>query len=39
MINIIDTKIKEVKIIEPNIHNDSRGYFFEAYNHKEFQKK
>ena len=39
MINIIDTKIKDVKIIEPKIYNDSRGYFFESYNQKEFHKK
>ena len=39
MINIIDTNIKEVKIIEPKIHNDNRGCFFESYNKNEFQKK
>tara|TARA_Y100001970_G_scaffold290789_1_gene425742 strand:+ start:1971 stop:2501 length:531 start_codon:yes stop_codon:yes gene_type:complete len=39
MINIIDTKINDVKIIEPKVHNDSRGYFFESYNEKEFHKK
>ena len=39
MINIIDTSIKEVKIIEPKIHNDNRGYFFESYNKDDFCKK
>jgi len=39
MINVIDTNIKEVKIIEPKIHNDNRGYFFESYNKNEFHKK
>ena len=39
MINVIDTDIKEVKIIEPKIYNDDRGYFFESYNKNEFQKK
>ena len=39
MIDVIDTNIKEVKIIEPKIYNDNRGYFFESYNKNEFQKK
>ena len=39
MIKIIDTKIEEVKIIEPEILNDNRGCFFESYNQKEFHKK
>ena len=29
MIKVIDTNIKEVKIIEPNIFTDNRGHFFE----------
>ena len=39
MINVIDTHIKEVKIIEPKIHSDDRGYFFESYNQSQFYKK
>lgn len=39
MINIIDTKISDVKIIEPNIFKDDRGYFFESYNDNEFFSK
>jgi len=39
MINIIDTKIKDVKIIEPQVYKDERGYFFESYNEKEFHNK
>ena len=39
MIRVIDTEIKEVKIIEPQIHEDERGCFFESYNEKEFHKK
>jgi len=39
MIKIINTEIEEVKIIEPKIFNDNRGYFFESYNQKEFHDK
>lgn len=34
-----DTLIPEVKIVCPAIHYDSRGYFFESYNDKEFKEK
>ncbi|MCB2195265.1 MAG: dTDP-4-dehydrorhamnose 3,5-epimerase [Bacteroidetes bacterium] len=37
--NIIETDITEVKIIEPRIFEDSRGYFFESFNEKIFKKK
>jgi dTDP-4-dehydrorhamnose 3,5-epimerase len=33
---ITDTAIKEVKIIEPEIFGDHRGYFFESWNEKAF---
>ena len=39
MIKVVDTKINGVKIIEPQIHLDSRGYFLETYNQNEFHKK
>jgi dTDP-4-dehydrorhamnose 3,5-epimerase len=39
MITIVDTNIEDVKIIEPKIYNDERGYFFESYNQKEFCNK
>tara|TARA_B100000941_G_C28368378_1_gene480766 strand:- start:143 stop:679 length:537 start_codon:yes stop_codon:yes gene_type:complete len=39
MINVIDTNIKDVKLIEPQIHRDTRGYFFESYVQEEFYKK
>lgn len=32
--NIIKNKIKDLLIIEPNVHIDGRGYFFESYNKK-----
>lgn len=34
-----NTLIPEVKIICPTIHYDSRGYFFESFNDKEFREK
>lgn len=37
--NVIETNIKEVKIIEPSIFSDSRGYFFESFSDKEFREK
>ena len=35
---VFDTAIPDVKIIEPNIYEDERGYFFEAYNAQKFEK-
>ena len=35
---IIPTSIPEVLIIEPNIASDSRGFFFESFNEKEFNQ-
>ena len=34
--NFIDTEIEGVKIIEPTVFGDSRGYFMETYSEKEF---
>lgn len=34
--NFIKTKIKDLYIIEPGVLGDSRGYFMEAYNKKDF---
>ena len=36
--NVINTKIPELVIIEPNIFGDERGFFFESYNHEKFVK-
>ena len=33
---IIDTAIKEVKIIEPKIFGDSRGFFFESFSQQKY---
>ena len=35
---VIDTRIPDVKIIEPMVFEDDRGFFFESFNHKEFEK-
>lgn len=37
--NIIETGIEGLVIIEPKVFKDSRGYFFESYNKKEFTEK
>ncbi|MCP4332089.1 MAG: dTDP-4-dehydrorhamnose 3,5-epimerase [Gammaproteobacteria bacterium] len=36
--NIIDTAIPEVKIIEPKVFGDNRGFFYESYNRKRFNE-
>ena len=36
---IIKTNIEGVLIIEPKVFGDSRGYFFESFNAKEFKEK
>ena len=37
--NIIETDIKGVVIIEPRLFCDERGYFFESFNQREFEEK
>lgn len=39
MITVIDTPIEGVKIIEPRIFNDARGYFFESFSQREIEEK
>ena len=36
---VIKTALDGVVIIEPRIFGDSRGYFFESFNQKEFAEK
>ena len=36
---IIETAIKGVLIIEPSIFRDTRGYFFESFSQREFDEK
>ena len=33
---VVDTRIPDVKIIEPNVFGDSRGYFMETWSEKNF---
>ena len=37
MMNVIDTEIKEVKILEPKVFGDSRGYFMETWRDSFFR--
>jgi len=36
--NIIDTDIPDVKIFEPKVFGDERGFFFESFNQKIFEE-
>ncbi|WP_152395458.1 dTDP-4-dehydrorhamnose 3,5-epimerase [Paenibacillus guangzhouensis] len=36
--NIIDTKLQGVRIIEPAVHGDHRGFFMESYNSAKFRE-
>jgi len=36
---LIDTKIPDVKIIEPMVYGDERGFFFESFNQKNFENE
>ena len=35
--NVTDTSIPDVKVIEPKVFEDERGFFFESFNHKLFE--
>ncbi|WP_223032330.1 dTDP-4-dehydrorhamnose 3,5-epimerase [Hanstruepera marina] len=37
--NVVETKLKDCFIIEPKVHEDARGYFFETFNLKTFHYK
>jgi dTDP-4-dehydrorhamnose 3,5-epimerase len=37
--NVISTAIKEVKIIEPNVFGDERGFFYESFNARAFREQ
>lgn len=36
--NFIETKIKDLYVIEPLVYGDDRGYFMESYNKQSFNK-
>lgn len=35
---LIHTDLPEVKILQPTLHLDERGCFFESFNHKDFEQ-
>ena len=37
--NIIETGIEDLVVIEPRVFGDDRGYFFESFNEREFCEK
>ncbi len=37
--NIVETELEGVIIIEPRVFKDDRGYFFESFSQKEFEEK
>jgi dTDP-4-dehydrorhamnose 3,5-epimerase len=36
--NFIETKVKDIYIIEPTVFGDNRGFFMETYHYNEFKK-
>lgn len=36
---VIDTKIPDLKIIEPVVFGDERGFFMETWNQKRFEEQ
>ena len=36
--NLLQSEIKDVVMIEPQVFGDERGYFMETYSQREFQK-
>ena len=36
--NVIETELPEVKIIEPKLFGDARGYFFESWNEAKYRE-
>ena len=37
--NVIETSIPGVLVLEPRVFNDARGYFFESFSQREFDEK
>ena len=35
--NIVATDLPDVKILEPKVYGDARGFFFESFNAKDFE--
>jgi dTDP-4-dehydrorhamnose 3,5-epimerase len=38
-LTVIKTQLPDVLLLEPQVFEDERGYFFESYNEREFAKK
>ncbi|MBX9811428.1 MAG: dTDP-4-dehydrorhamnose 3,5-epimerase family protein, partial [Burkholderiales bacterium] len=38
-VNIIQTAIPDVLLLEPKVFGDERGFFFESYNERDFTEK
>ncbi|XDJ35382.1 MAG: dTDP-4-dehydrorhamnose 3,5-epimerase [Burkholderia sp.] len=38
-IQVSETALPEVKLIEPKVFSDARGYFFESFNAREFEEQ
>lgn len=36
---VLNTEISDVKILEPKVYGDDRGFFFESYNQRVFEDK
>ncbi len=36
--NVIETNIPDVLIFEPKVFGDDRGFFYESFNAREFEK-
>ena len=37
--NVIETAIEGVVILEPHLFEDTRGYFFESFSQRDFEEK
>lgn len=35
---VTDTKIPDVKVVEPRVFEDARGHFYESFNHRAFEE-
>ena len=35
---VTDTKIPDVKVVEPRVFEDARGHFYESFNHRSFEE-
>lgn len=36
--DVIETKIPDVKVLKPRVFGDERGFFMESFNHKTFHE-